>query len=203
MESDNPNRFCCWALIGREGIIEAMTKKRLLLITSLPLTIALTIGVLAMLPPSRGITKANFDHIEDGMTMGQVEAIFGGQEVALGNSGPSDGFVWHADDKSGALVLFAHGCVVHKYWRDSNETTIERLLRWFHLRRICNAWQGLYGCGKIHSVCVAPPPPSTPDFVLGADRASPYNQGHDEEALAPDRLLTLHYCVDARRAGYR
>ena len=36
------------------------TKKRLLLLATLPLAIAVTLGVLAMLPPSPGVTKANF-----------------------------------------------------------------------------------------------------------------------------------------------
>jgi outer membrane protein assembly factor BamE (lipoprotein component of BamABCDE complex) len=52
-------------------------KKRLLLIASLPLTIALTLGVLAMLPPPPGVTKANFDRIQEGMTRAEVEEIFG------------------------------------------------------------------------------------------------------------------------------
>ena len=60
----------------------AVTKRSLLLIASLPLTIAVTLGVLAMLPaifpPKPGVTKANFDRIEKGMTMTEVEAIFGG-----------------------------------------------------------------------------------------------------------------------------
>lgn len=38
------------------------TKTRLLLIASLPLTIAVTLGVLAMLPPRSGV---NFDRIHD------------------------------------------------------------------------------------------------------------------------------------------
>jgi hypothetical protein len=55
-----------------------MPKKRLLLIASFPFTIALTLGVLAMLPPSPGVTKANFDRIKEGMTKAEVEEILGG-----------------------------------------------------------------------------------------------------------------------------
>src|ERR1017187_4650698 len=54
------------------------TKKRLILIASLPLTIAVTVGVLALLPPSPGVTKANFDRIQDDMTNADVKQILGG-----------------------------------------------------------------------------------------------------------------------------
>jgi hypothetical protein len=40
-----------------------MTKKHLLLIASLPVAIAVTFGVVALLPPRPGVTKANFDRI--------------------------------------------------------------------------------------------------------------------------------------------
>ena len=55
-----------------------MTRKRLLLIAVLPLAFAVTLGVLAMLSPNPGVTKAKFDRIEKGMTLAEVEAIFGG-----------------------------------------------------------------------------------------------------------------------------
>ena len=50
-----------------------MTKKRLLLIACLPLTVAVTLGVLAMLPPRPGVTKTNFGRMEIGMTRVEVE----------------------------------------------------------------------------------------------------------------------------------
>ena len=40
-----------------------MTKKRLALILALPLTITVTLGVLAILRSGPGITKANFDEM--------------------------------------------------------------------------------------------------------------------------------------------
>jgi hypothetical protein len=44
-------------------------KRRLLLLASLPLAIvAMTLGVLALLPPSPGVTKTNFDRIMEEMT---------------------------------------------------------------------------------------------------------------------------------------
>jgi hypothetical protein len=43
-----------------------MTKKRLALLAVLPLSIAVIVGLLAMLPPRRGVTKANFDASKTG-----------------------------------------------------------------------------------------------------------------------------------------
>ena len=106
-----------------------MTKKRLLLIAFLPLTIAVTLGVLAMLPPSPGVTKANFDRIQEGMTLGEVEAIFGreGQMTEWGR-------YWKADDGSGAFFQFRDHCVVYREWYESTETILDKLRRWLHLQ---------------------------------------------------------------------
>ena len=41
------------------GNVGSMTKKRLALFAILPLTIAVTLGVLAMLPPCAGVTRAS------------------------------------------------------------------------------------------------------------------------------------------------
>jgi outer membrane protein assembly factor BamE (lipoprotein component of BamABCDE complex) len=55
-----------------------MTQKRLALIAAVSLAIAaVMVGVLVMLPPGPGVTKANFDRIEKGMTKAKVEEIFG------------------------------------------------------------------------------------------------------------------------------
>jgi hypothetical protein len=54
-----------------------MKKKRLALIAVLPLTIAVILGVSAILPPRAGVTKANFERVQDGMTLAEVEGIFG------------------------------------------------------------------------------------------------------------------------------
>src|ERR1035438_9324153 len=82
-----------------------MTKKRLLLIASLPLVIVVTLGVLAMLPPRPGVTKANFDRIEKGMTRAEVEQIFGGKGEMARLHAIVDGN-WGADDGSFAITEF-------------------------------------------------------------------------------------------------
>ena len=117
-------------------------KKRLLLIASLPLTIAVTLGVLARLPSSPGVTKANFDRIEKGMTKAQVEEIFGGKPHAFlpvfsrtGMILKQDGMpVWKANDGSNAFVVFFEDdCVTDKEWQDSDETILDKIRRWLHL----------------------------------------------------------------------
>ncbi len=54
-----------------------MTKKRVALIVVLPLAIAVTVGVLVILPPSPGVMKEQFDLIEEEMTREEVEQILG------------------------------------------------------------------------------------------------------------------------------
>jgi hypothetical protein len=111
-----------------------MMKKRLLLIAVLSLAVAVTVLVMlpAMLPPRPGITKANFDRIQDGMTLAEVEAIFGGKKVFYGPfSGPFD--VWVADDGSLARIYFSDECVENVYWDDSEESTLDKIRRWLHL----------------------------------------------------------------------
>jgi hypothetical protein len=138
-----------------------VTKKRLLLFASLPLVIAVTVGVLAMLPPRPGVTKTNFDRIETGMTRAEVEDIFGGkgkewpefwmrsdadilkgmttQEIREIDSRERQGwdrFImrWDANDEAQAGILIQNDCVVAKQWFDSNETFLDKIRRWLHLR---------------------------------------------------------------------
>jgi hypothetical protein len=110
-----------------------MTKKRLLLIASLPLTIAVTVGVLAMLPPRTGVTAANHDRIENGMTMAEVEEIFG-REGFISNYSGTDHRIWVADDRSQAVIFFSDDGVTDKDWEDSNETFLDKIRRVLHLQ---------------------------------------------------------------------
>ena len=110
------------------------TKKRLLQIASLPLTIVVILGVLTILPHRPGVTKANFDRIEKGMTRAEVVAIFGEK----GNWWDGAGqkwlpMCWTAKDGSGAVVEFVEESVAIKQWTDSNEAILAKLCRWLHL----------------------------------------------------------------------
>src|SRR5436190_14192317 len=103
------------------GNVGRMTKKRLLLIATLPLAIGVTLGVLAMLPPGTGVTKANFDRINEGMTREDVEAIFGGPSAGLRTdftTGPTikECECWFRDDGAKGSISFANGHVSEKWW---------------------------------------------------------------------------------------
>ena len=112
-----------------------MTKKRLLLIAFLPLIAVVVLGVLSILPPRPGVTKANFDRIEKGMTLGEVELIIGQRGLlAYRWDGIVSGGHWEAEDGSSTAIMFVDGCVDDKRWLDSDETILDKIRRWLHLR---------------------------------------------------------------------
>jgi hypothetical protein len=114
-----------------------MTKKRLALIAVLPLAIAVTFGVLAMLPPRPRVTKANFDRVEKGMTVAEVEGIFGqsGELLIIEGDPREEGKIWWADDGSWARVGIDEGRVTEKkHWNDSGEKFLDKIRRWLLLR---------------------------------------------------------------------
>jgi hypothetical protein len=132
------------------GTMKAMTKKRLVLIAVFPLAVALTLGVLAMLPamlpPIPGVTKANFDRIEVGMTKTEVQAIlgsdsqpapfmFGGTSTMVAALSTCNAEAWCRDDGAWARIIFDNAdVVISKDWIDSSENTLETIRRWLHLR---------------------------------------------------------------------
>ena len=93
-----------------------------------------------MLPPGPGVTKANFDRIDLGMTRTDVDAILGR---------PSDVFTatncglrllqdctvceWSACDEGATLDFDEHGCLFHKRWhapRQPRETLFTKIVQW-------------------------------------------------------------------------
>jgi hypothetical protein len=114
-----------------------ITKKRLLWVASLPLTIAVIFGILALLPPRPGVTKANFDRIQEGMTQAEVEVIFDKPGEVREVVRWSLMLRWRSDDGAVATVSFSGDdeLVVHsKTWTDSDETILDRIRRWLHLK---------------------------------------------------------------------
>jgi hypothetical protein len=112
-----------------------MTKKRLLLIAALPLALAVIIGVLAMLPTRPGVTSTNFDRIEDGMLLEEVEAIFGRPGEWSDRKESRDcpnTFIWFTHDSPGygsATIAFdAQRRVIDTRWIPP-ETFLEMLGR--------------------------------------------------------------------------
>lgn len=114
-----------------------MTKRRLLLIASLPLTVVVTLGVLAMLPSDDrpGVTKANYDRIKRGMTKAEVEEVFGETSDLGMRLNSAITYEWRHTDGSCAEVTFSlGGLAARKQWHDSNESFLDRIRRWLHLQ---------------------------------------------------------------------
>jgi hypothetical protein len=109
-----------------------MTKKRFLLIALLLVSVAVTLGVLAMLPPRPGVTKANFDRIQMGMTLAEVQEIFGEKGRLMDGA---DKFVlWETEDRSSWVDIdFLDDRLVDLAWHDATETTFNRICRWLGL----------------------------------------------------------------------
>jgi len=110
-----------------------MTKKRWLLAGCLIAFVGVVLSVLALLPPRTGVTKANFDRIEKGMTKVQIEGIFGRigkvvrEDVAV--------LAWEADDESSTYIRFLDDRMIDASWiqSKSNETFSDKLRRWLRL----------------------------------------------------------------------
>ena len=116
------------------GRMQTMTKKkRLLPIASVPLIIAVTLSGLAMLPPTRGIfVRENYDRIQKGMTLAEVEEIFGKKATSWRNESHA---LW-VDDEGYVGILFIDNRVSDHYCQDygnnCNPTFFQNIERWFH-----------------------------------------------------------------------
>ena len=106
-----------------------------------------------------GITKANFDRVEKGMSKAEVQAILGSDSRFSGSTFSLRWMTvretWHADDGAEAEITFLRSeyaddgavaeidflqadnkdRVFHVKWTPSSETALERVLRWLHLRK--------------------------------------------------------------------
>jgi hypothetical protein len=114
-------------------------RKRLILATvALSVAVYIVLTVLALQPPRHGLTKANFDRVEDGMSLLDVETIFGGMP-RYGNQSPQGQlyftWVWQGDDGAGAIItVFGNKGVTHKQWiPPSEETFLDKIRRWLRL----------------------------------------------------------------------
>jgi len=115
-----------------------MSRRRLIILSIGAIAVvSIGLGILAVLPPQPGVTKANFDRIEKGMTLADVEAILGSESMSHfdhGESGPLiSREIWHGVDRSSTRITFDDGIVCEKQWRDSTETLTDKLRRWLHL----------------------------------------------------------------------
>ena len=93
----------------------------------------LELGCCTLINPGIGVTKANFDRIEFGLSEQDTEKILGPKWGFLGSKDSlSPEFVtYHYKDTCGrtAHITYQDGCVCDKYWED--ETTWTRVKQWF------------------------------------------------------------------------
>lgn len=94
----------------------------------------LAVAIPALQPLRPGVTKANFDRIEYGMTREEVETLFGGPTWSCRIRGQFDvappTIVWAGHDGATADIDFLEGAVSEKSWTASTETIPDKLRRW-------------------------------------------------------------------------
>ena len=59
-----------------------MKRRGVLLVLSFVGLALVAVLVYCLLPPGPGVTRANFDRLDDGMSLAQVEALLGPREAA-------------------------------------------------------------------------------------------------------------------------
>ena len=109
-----------------------------------------------MLPARPGVTKANFDRIEEGMNFSEVRKILGGDPVpnptCFDFSGPTERlertleefgiYTWFGDDIAIVEIRFRNNLVESKTFRIGHETMLDKLRRRC-VRSVPNAGQGI------------------------------------------------------------
>ena len=109
-----------------------MPKRRLLLLVGLTIA-AVAVPVVLALLPHPGVTKANFDRVQNGMTKAEVNQFLGVERAFAGDFDGSMA-IWDGDDGSKAIIQFhADGSAYIKEWRPSTESITDKFRRWLHL----------------------------------------------------------------------
>ncbi len=117
-----------------------MKKKwRIIGLATMAIAGGLAAAIPALQPPQPGVMKANFDRIENGMTVDEVEGLFGGPTWSCRIRGNLDmapvTSVWTGHDGATADISFFKGVVSEKRWTKSTETISDKLRRWLSLPR--------------------------------------------------------------------
>jgi hypothetical protein len=113
-----------------------MTKKRLLLFGGfLAACVCLPLGVVTVMPDDGpGVTKANFNRIEKGMTKAEVEKIIGKDSTPIGGWGIHTALeCWPSNDGATACIYFENERVTDMRWFDSPHSFLVKIRRWLHL----------------------------------------------------------------------
>jgi hypothetical protein len=125
--------------ITRRPIEVTMMKWRWLAIAGvLGVVACMTLLVLGLMPAGPGVTKANFDRIQAGMSRTEVEDFFGrpadtktlhgGRKIRHTVEG------WQGDGGNAAITSDeARGVVAEKEWFPRDESILQRVRRWLRL----------------------------------------------------------------------
>jgi hypothetical protein len=112
-----------------------MTRKRCLIVAGLLVALICAGSTVTLLIPSMpsnqpGVTKANFDRIEEGMTLQEVEQIFGRPGTYTWSC-----YWWQADGARVFVEFDYNGASAGRktWWEDSTEPILDKLRRWLHL----------------------------------------------------------------------
>ena len=109
-----------------------MRKRLLVAAGTMAGLVGVVLVVVAMLMPRPGVTKADFERIQIGMTEAEVESIFGGKgQPGFGHQSPWK--YWTADNGSFAALIIDEDRVDLKLWFKSNETFSDKIRRWLRL----------------------------------------------------------------------
>ena len=115
-----------------------MSKKRIIG-SVFVLLFAAALFVAYMLPEGPGVTKANFDKIEEGMTLEEVQSVFGEKgSVVVGWAGvPTAFYHWKTSQRTfnhgAASIEFSNNRVSFKRWYTVDEPLLVKLRRVLHL----------------------------------------------------------------------
>jgi|GEM_PF-2001684 len=114
-----------------------MAKRRFIYAGIFAACVALGLAVLTALPSRAGVTKANYDRIEEGMTLAEVQEVFGKEGIVFHGypNKTAQAYCWQNTDCSLAILFFDDNRkVVEKAkWAGSTESIgdkIRRLIGW-------------------------------------------------------------------------
>jgi hypothetical protein len=110
-----------------------MTKRRWIVLASLFAgAVCLTLAVLALLPPRVSVTKANYDRIEEGMTLKEVVGIFGGGPHWTEEDDEETYHCWIDEDGIAYVVCSGNQQFVRKEWRAAPRVSLlDRIRIWW------------------------------------------------------------------------
>lgn len=123
-------------------------KRRLGVIGLFVVLVCVGVGLAMVLTPDHrpGVTKANFDKLQEGMSKEQVETLLGADKSASfyagGLSGGLGRTVWIGDDGAKVSIWFSvrrfddsddEWKVNSMSWTDSTETPWQRICRWLRM----------------------------------------------------------------------